>query len=141
VRSTPAIVAARSPVCHRKRYCDGHHLKDWLDGGETTPDNMTLLCTHHHALLHRGAFSIVKEADDTLRFVTADGRTIPRNGYRLEHFVDDDVGADEHPPRGGFCTATVQSVWQHAEVRETAPPYRLRRSRPNGQALIAVAGD
>jgi hypothetical protein len=57
------------PGCHRKRYLDGHHLKHWINGGETNPDNMTLTCTHHHRLLHEGAFSIVKEADDTLRFV------------------------------------------------------------------------
>jgi len=33
------------PGCHRKRYLDGHHLKHWINGGETNPDNMTLLCT------------------------------------------------------------------------------------------------
>ena len=101
------------PGCHRKRYVDGHHLKHWINGGETTPDNMTLLCTHHHKKLHEGGFSIVKDADDTLRFVTADGRTIPRCGYRLEDFVDDDIGdetesVDENPSREGFCTTTVQ---------------------------------
>jgi hypothetical protein len=132
------------PGCHRKRYCDGHHLRHWLNGGETAPDNMTLLCTHHHGLLHRGAFGIVKEADDTLRFVTADGRTIPRNGYRLEDFLDDEVGVETDDaltdaPRGGFCTTPVQREWERAEVRETAPLYRLRRSRPNGQALMAAA--
>ena len=117
------------PGCHRKRYLDGHHLQHWINGGETNPENMTLLCTHHHGLLHRGAFRIVKEADDTLRFVTADGRTIPRNGYRLEDFVDDDIGGDAaDPPRGGFCTATVQREWERAEVREPAAVYHLRRS-------------
>ena len=61
-------------------------------------DNLTLLCTHHHRLLHEGGFSIVREEDGTLRFVTADGRSIPRFGYRLEDFVDDDVDdADEQP--------------------------------------------
>jgi hypothetical protein len=118
------------PGCHRKRYCDGHHLKHWLNGGETIPDNMTLLCTHHHGLSHRGAFSIVKQADDTLRFVTADGRTIPRNGYRLEDFVDDDVDGEtddalDDAPRRGFCATTVQREWERAEVRETAAVYRL----------------
>ena len=88
---------------------------------------MTLLCTHHHRLLHEGAFRIAKEADDSLRFVTADGRTIPRNGYRLEDFVDDDMGdAAANPPRGGFCTAAVQREWERAEVREPAAVYRLR---------------
>src|SRR5688572_3581259 len=93
------------PGCHRKRYADAHHLKHWINGGETSLDNTILLCTHHHAALHRGEFSIVKEADETLRFVTADGRSIPRNGYRLEDFVDDDVGdTDQNPSREGFCT-------------------------------------
>ena len=101
------------PGCHRKRYLDGHHLKHWINGGETTPDNMTLLCTYHHRKLHEGGFSIVKEADDTLRFVTDDGRTIPRCGYRLEDFVDDDIGGDadenrrhvrDSAPR--WCSAT-----------------------------------
>jgi hypothetical protein len=55
---------------------------------------MTLLCTYHHGLLHRGSFSIVRESDDTLRFVTADGHTIPRRGYRLEDFVDDEIGGE-----------------------------------------------
>ncbi len=89
------------PGCLRKRYVDGHHLEHWIDGGETTPGNMTLLCTYHHRMLHEGGFGIAKEADETLRFITADGRTIPRNGYRLEDFVDDDVG-EARSLRGGI---------------------------------------
>jgi len=116
------------PGCHRKRYLDGHHLKHWIHGGETSADNMTLLCTHHHRLLHEGGFGIVKEADDTLRFVTADGRTIPRCGYRLEDFVDDDLGGDPEagPSAEGFCTTAVQCGGERAEVRETAAVYHLR---------------
>jgi hypothetical protein len=91
------------PGCHRKRYLDGHHLKHWINGAETAPANMTLLCTHHHRLLHEGGFSIVRDSEDTLRFITDDGRTIPRR----------------------FCTTPVQREWEHAEVRETAAVYRL----------------
>ncbi|HUQ53408.1 MAG TPA: DUF222 domain-containing protein, partial [Gammaproteobacteria bacterium] len=117
------------PGCHRTRYLDGHHLRHWLNGGETNPDNMTLLCTHHHGLLHWGAFSIVRNADGALRFVTADGRTIPRNGYRVEDFVDDDVGGEtvdalRDAPRGGFCTMAAESR-PLDEVREPAAVYRL----------------
>jgi len=91
------------PGCHRTRYLDGHHVHHWINGGETRPDNMTLLCTHHHRVLHEGGYRIVREADGTLRFVTADGRTIPRAGYRLEDFVDDDIGAaSENPSAEGF---------------------------------------
>ena len=117
------------PGCHRKRHLHGHHLEHWINGGETKPDNMALLCRYHHRLLHEGAFSIVKEADDSLRFVTADGRTIPRHGYRREDFVDDYVGgdADGDPSAEGFCAARVHAGWEHSEVREAAVVYRLDR--------------
>jgi hypothetical protein len=127
------------PGCHRKRYLDGHHLKHWIDGGETVPGNVTLQCDYHHKLLHEGAFSIVKEGDGTLRFVTADGRTIPRNGYRLEDFVDDDIGGgdvgDADASRDAFRPTTVQSDLKRAEVRETRGVYRLKRasSWPRGR--------
>ncbi len=119
------------PGCHRKRYLDGHHLQHWLNGGETTPDNMTLLCTYHHGLLHRGSFSIVRESADTLRFVTADGRTIPRRGYRLEDFVDDEIGGEsgdalENASREGCRTNRVQPEQHRGEIREPAAVYRLR---------------
>jgi hypothetical protein len=106
------------PGCQRKRYLDGHHLKHWINGGETSAANMTLLCTHHHRLHHEGGFSIVREADGTLRFVTADGRSIPRSGYRLEDFVDDDIGVDDDAPRGGFCTAVMQRESEASRARE-----------------------
>jgi hypothetical protein len=117
------------PGCHRKRHLDGHHLKHWISGGETNPDNVTLLCTYHHRLLHEGGFSIVKEADESLRFVTADGRTIPRAGYRLDDFVDDGVGGDDgNPSAEGFGTG-LQPDFERMEVRETAAVYCLSRYR------------
>jgi hypothetical protein len=98
------------PGCHRTRYLAGHHLKHWINGGDTSADNMTLLCTHHHRSLHEGGFNIVKDERGGLRFVTDDGRSIPRNGYRLEDFVDDNGETD---------TANVD---QNPHVRDSAPP-------------------
>jgi len=121
------------PGCHRTRYLDGHHLEHWVDGGQTTLDNMRLLCTYHHRLLHEGGFRIEKESDDSLRFVTADGRTIPRCGYRHEDFVDDEVvdeGEDESPSAEGFCTTAVRRDAERSEVREPAAVYRLKRTEP-----------
>ena len=117
----------RFPGCHRKRYLAGHHLEHWINGGETKPENLALLCTHHHTLLHQGAFSIVKEADETLRFVTADGRTIPRHGYRREDFVDDCVGdTDEIPPPRDSAPQQCSCD----EVRETRAVYLYASSWP-----------
>jgi hypothetical protein len=119
------------PGCHRKRHLAGHHLEHWINGGETNPANLTLLCTYHHRLLHEGAFRIAKEADETLRFITADGRAIPRHGYRREDFVDD-VG--ENPSAEGFGTTAVQHGGERAEVREERAVYRLPRMADRGAA-------
>jgi len=114
------------PGCHRKRYLDGHHLKHWINGGETKPDNLSLLCSYHHRLLHEGGFSIAKESDESLRFVTADGRTIPRAGHRLDDFVDDGIGGDgENPSAEGFGATDVQCDIERSEVRETRAVYRV----------------
>jgi hypothetical protein len=114
------------PGCPRQRYLEGHHLEHWIDGGETKSENLALLCRYHHRLLHEGGFSIVKEPDETLRFVTADGRTIPRNGYRREDFVDDVGGMNESPSAEGLCI-TPAHCEEGFEVREPAAVYRLQR--------------
>src|ERR1043165_2590498 len=110
----------------------------------TVPDNMTLLCDYHHRLLHEGAFSVVKERGDALRFVTADGRTIPRNGYRLEDFVDDDIGrggCHADASRDGSCTTAGQRDFARDEVREARVVYRLRWSaRRLGESHREVDG-
>ena len=37
---------------------DAHHATHWLDGGETRPDNLVLLCWYHHHLLHSQHWSL-----------------------------------------------------------------------------------
>lgn len=34
------------------KWCDAHHVKHWLYGGETKIENLTLLCKRHHTLVH-----------------------------------------------------------------------------------------
>lgn len=37
------------PGCtHPPQYCERHHIKEWIDGGPTDLDNLTLLCRYHH---------------------------------------------------------------------------------------------
>ncbi|GAA4860910.1 HNH endonuclease signature motif containing protein [Actinomycetospora straminea] len=43
------------PGCARRpRRCQAHHVDHWLDGGDTALDNMCLLCSFHHQLIHHG---------------------------------------------------------------------------------------
>ena len=41
------------PGCTRRpRRCHAHHIEFWADGGPTSLDNLTLLCRHHHQVIH-----------------------------------------------------------------------------------------
>jgi hypothetical protein len=43
------------PGCtHPASWCDRHHIVDWILGGLTDLDNLTLLCRHHSHFLQKG---------------------------------------------------------------------------------------
>ena len=39
-------------------WCEAHHVTYWSLGGSTGTDNGTLLCTHHHHLIHKEQWTI-----------------------------------------------------------------------------------
>ncbi|QDW29771.1 DUF222 domain-containing protein [Arthrobacter sp. KBS0702] len=39
-------------------WCEAHHLTYWSHGGPTSTDNGTLLCSHHHHLIHKEQWTI-----------------------------------------------------------------------------------
>jgi hypothetical protein len=39
-------------------WCDVHHVIHWLQGGETNPDNLALLCRRHHVAVHEGGWKL-----------------------------------------------------------------------------------
>lgn len=51
----------RFPGCERTRFVDAHHVHHWAHGGETSLDNLVLLCRHHHRLVHEGGFSVQRD--------------------------------------------------------------------------------
>ena len=58
----------RFPGCTNTRFVDGHHIRHWADGGETSLDNLVLLCRHHHHLVHEGGFACEKSPGGELKF-------------------------------------------------------------------------
>ena len=46
------------PGCLHTRFLHAHHIKHWLHGGETRLDNLVLLCSFHHHLVHEGGWTI-----------------------------------------------------------------------------------
>jgi len=66
----------RFPGCNHDRFVDAHHIRHWANGGETSLDNLALLCRRHHRLVHEGGFGVERIADGALRFTRPDGRVI-----------------------------------------------------------------
>ena len=47
------------PGCTRPpSWCIAHHIIHWADGGETNLDNLVLLCTWHHTVVHHHGWDV-----------------------------------------------------------------------------------
>jgi hypothetical protein len=75
------------PGCDRPpRWCDGHHIVSWVDGGPTSLENGVLLCGHHHRLIHHSDWQArINPADGLPEFIPPQyvdpGRRPQRNRY------------------------------------------------------------
>ena len=66
----------RFPGCTATHRLHGHHVKHWANGGETSLDNLILLCPTHHRLVHEGGFDVQRLDDGAFRFTNPHGLTI-----------------------------------------------------------------
>jgi hypothetical protein len=49
----------------------------WAHGGETSKDNLVMLCRrHHHRLVHEGGVRLERDADALVRFRLRHGTTL-----------------------------------------------------------------
>ena len=48
----------RFPGCGQKRFLHAHHIRHWAEGGETRLDNLILLCSRHHRLIHNEDYQV-----------------------------------------------------------------------------------
>ncbi len=63
----------RFPGCTHEKWFTAHHVVHWADGGETTAENLVMLCSKHHRLLHEGGFEIKPGAGGQWHFRNASG--------------------------------------------------------------------
>ncbi len=68
--------SCRFPGCTHTRYLHGHHIQHWANGGQTKLDNLVLLCSHHHHLVHDDGFGCARVHGEVL-FTTPDGAVLP----------------------------------------------------------------
>ena len=65
------------PGCERRRHLQAHHRHHWAHGGETSLENLVLLCFHHHRLVHEGGYTIEEDTAGGLRFRNRYGLVSP----------------------------------------------------------------
>jgi len=56
------------PGCTHTRFVHAHHIEHWLHGGQTSLDNLVMLCTFHHHLVHEGGWRVTADSDGTLSY-------------------------------------------------------------------------
>ena len=108
------------PRCDRPAsWCDAHHCQHWADGGDTAVGNLTLLCAHHHDVIHHD----------------------PRFKESSQHLTDREVSRDEvtqtGTPEAGIAGFTAGAARAEARVLEVdrcgmAKPGRCEGSRRVG---------
>ncbi len=67
----------RFPGCGTRRFTEAHHVRWWRHGGRTDLDNLLLICSFHHRLVHEHGWSVKRDPDGTIRWFRPDGA-----GYR-----------------------------------------------------------
>jgi hypothetical protein len=106
------------PGCHHSRFVDAHHIMHWSSGGETSLDNLMLLCSRHHRLVHEGGFRIERDYQNRWFFKRPDGRAVPSCGYRAQDTIEGDIdettgelsGLINYPSAEGFINAVKSSA-------------------------------
>ncbi len=117
------------PGCHRTLFVDAHHVKHWVQGGETSLENLLLLCTRHHRAVHEGGFSIRRDFQDQWRFFRPDGIAVPECGY---------LASDERDPPAGLPLAALIRSVSNPSARGTLPERKTpsflaeASARPDG---------
>ncbi len=84
------------PGCERRRHLQAHHREHWAHGGETSLENLVLLCYQHHRLVHEGGYTVEGETESGIRFRNRHGIVWPLAPPRPPPGRADDLLADNH---------------------------------------------
>jgi hypothetical protein len=95
-------------------FTDGHHIRHWADGGETSLENTILLCKHHHRLLHEEGFRVELNAWPGGRPTFYDRRGLP---------------VPDAAPGPCLPLSPVDALIRHNEQTGTEPNYATCSAR------------
>jgi hypothetical protein len=80
----------RFPGCGSSAFANAHHIVWWSRGGSTDLENLLLVCSFHHRLVHEHGWRVERAADGRVRWFRADGSRYRGGPERGRREVDDD---------------------------------------------------
>jgi hypothetical protein len=88
--------SCRFPGCGATRHLHAHHVIHWADGGPTDLDNLILVCSYHHRLIHQPGWRLEHLGNGRYRFHRPDGRALPAatSLHRVEVEPEPAVGVE-----------------------------------------------
>ena len=66
------------PGCGARRFTQAHHFVWWERGGRTDLDNLVLVCSFHHKLVHEYGWAVKRDQDGSVRWVPSRRDPVPR---------------------------------------------------------------
>jgi len=103
----------RFPGCTARHFVEGHHVKHWAHGGETSLANLVQLCSFHHRLVHEGGYGARVCGPQRFEFTRPDGiviEAVPR-GDSAESSRDADIESLNRENDLDIDAATCVSLW------------------------------
>lgn len=79
--------SCRFPGCSRKRFVHAHHIVHWAKGGPTDLDNLMVLCTYHHRLVHEKGWKVRGHPGHEISFLRPDGSVLATGPPPLRHEI------------------------------------------------------
>ena len=121
------------PGCSHTRFVDAHHIQHWAEGGETSVDNLVLLCSHHHKLVHEGGYSVQRDHAGNIFYRRPDGKAVPHTGYHLDDQIEADantVGPDLDSVVADYLKNSQEffEVSEFDSIRDISEGYSVDRS-------------
>jgi hypothetical protein len=77
----------RFPGCGSRRFTEAHHIVWWRNGGRTDLDNLLLICSFHHRLVHEYGWRVRRDLAGEVSWHRRDGTKYhagPSPGDRIE---------------------------------------------------------
>jgi hypothetical protein len=109
--------------CRHATWTDVHHVTPRAGGGSHDPENLIVLCSVHHAAVHRGALIIEGTYSTGFRFLHADGGR---------------YGAPDDPPAARLLSEVFQAL-RRSGFKEVESRRIVELVRPHVRDGIEIA--